>query len=1602
VDNFVLRYYDQNGDRVLPVDPGTGATLPAFWPLGADERALVRSVEMELTLRTLNEDPRHTATFAVEDNTVASYDTAGDPQTSVPDVTDGYRRRTFTARVSPRNLSANVCGKITLNANPGSATCGTTSSLTAVVTNQFGDPVVTPVTFSLDPTSGATLSASPVTTNAAGEAQTTLSYPGLAQAIRVSATASVDCRPTGPQMYTLQNSVAVGYGPGYADRIELTTLPPASPAPPVTDTCGGATWTFEAAGFDLCGNPAAQDPALPFQFEAVNGTIADDQLDTPTKTFTVAVGGASGVTTSELWLSSVAGLGVPSEIQVEGVAQTAPYNTALHTINLRPWPPGGIVPDPATWLDVLYPATSTGPYQNCADLLVATSDPFVVQDCADNPVSEILAGGGFGYDLVPTLTGPGTLAVVDNGGAGRTLEYSLDGCGTPPGSSVTVQAGLDLRDPGGAVLDHAGPKDIPVEGCANYTVTVVKNPTPCDLTGTVEITGCDMTGKSIEVWLSTPTGGAVASFSPPLTPRQEWVPYTFPNNSPLQLDVYVTKATVGDAIEVTAYYPDKASSFFSESATLNVDTHCSNLQLFADDLFAFADRIETGGPISCLGQVQKLYARVQDCQSASISPNKEVTVYLFADGALYDRERIDLVTDPSDPDYLISDPSAPLNGALPVRLDDGFDVPGNNILSYPAGKAIRLVADYRDPADAETCSETVDGLTSPASVCFFNALASGGNADLPPGLEVHWGDVVVEGTADLQAAAPAVAKRASPIGNQDPSLDVYVGLDAAGTGGYYLTTSGDTSGGAFRPFLATDDRGNYFQGVSNIGIRTLAPDLEYDALRSFARAQVAQRAYWYALSGPSACPDGPELSDFAGTGTACLGDVLTTVTAPLLFIDTFGAAGSPPTATGATIDAAPLSGAGALPAWTIGNLFTGDIPHRVIYIAGSVAFTTTGGGASLAVDSPPAADVHYNDNPAGSNPWSPTEADLPIEFDTTTSRTTINVPGVNIRAGLYLDGSATFAGSPVIFGSLVAERGVEYTSGSPEIWYDYDLRGASTTTCSQCGTRPVTGCGMTAAPNSIPFQNPFGDQTVTVGGLLGLLSGSSDDTAVASFDLTGQTTARVEARDVGTTTVRLRDSLQPACAVAVPVTVGCSPGLSAALTALTFGPSNNFTTLLGNDPLTWTVASGNAVSLSGANPAPAIRVNAARVGSADVSGAFLGTSCAGSLGFTVGCGVTASIVSGTPPGNVLYPGGAGITLQAAYASDGVDRWEEASPGTPGLTVTSSGTTATVSLGAGATNASATTVDVYDVSGCQASPGVGLIVCPLEIDAGTASLYVGETLSLSVTGDSGSGAAWSCTSSGGGSVSLSTSTGVGTDLTGLAAGTVTCRAADATYGACTAETTVTVRDCPTALTPTAGSVRETDPPSLTLTATGFPGDVTWTQASGDGGSVSIDAGTAPFWTALVGGTADGTVTVTATDPNLPTCPATAAVTVTPACVDLAIPNPPDGATYGTDAASASMVWEGVPDDLEGGDPLDNIDRLYFRAINASGTETYSHSEGASGYCGFGSDNCSANPGDVSGWADGVHTLEVRAETKAGHPCGVTSITRSVQITIDNTP
>ncbi|HSH68840.1 MAG TPA: hypothetical protein VK997_02900, partial [Deferrisomatales bacterium] len=154
------------------------------------------------------------------------------------------------------------------------------------------------------------------------------------------------------------------------------------------------------------------------------------------------------------------------------------------------------------------------------------------------------------------------------------------------------------------------------------------------------------------------------------------------------------------------------------------------------------------------------------------------------------------------------------------------------------------------------------------------------------------------------------------------------------------------------------------------------------------------------------------------------------------------------------------------------------------------------------------------------------------------------------------------------------------------------------------------------------------------------------------------------------------------------------------------------------------------------------------------------------------------------------------------------------------------------------------------------------------------------------------------------------------------------------------------------------------------------------------------------TATFTATTPGSVVITVTDPTgciselslWADCPWPTVTTVAP----------DDGDTYGSLTSNGtSLVWQADPDDHDAGGPTNNIARVEFFAWDQSWNLRYSFTDNQVQYCGFGTDACSANPGNISGWPDGTYHLLSTAYTLNRTGCGVAASSDQVDITVYNT-
>ncbi len=172
VDNFILSYYDKNLN-LLPRDannPNVDPTMPFNFSTSESQLNDIRRVDMELLVRSRNPDskPEYLSSGNYTANSVATYGGSSN-------YNDGYHRKTFTAKISPRNLSLSPWGSISLAASPSSVTCPTTSTtITAGLVDNQGQAMSGEVlTFTAN---GGSLSVASATTSTSGSAETSLSY----------------------------------------------------------------------------------------------------------------------------------------------------------------------------------------------------------------------------------------------------------------------------------------------------------------------------------------------------------------------------------------------------------------------------------------------------------------------------------------------------------------------------------------------------------------------------------------------------------------------------------------------------------------------------------------------------------------------------------------------------------------------------------------------------------------------------------------------------------------------------------------------------------------------------------------------------------------------------------------------------------------------------------------------------------------------------------------------------------------------------------------------------------------------------------------------------------------------------------------------------------------------------------------------------------------------------------------------------------------------------------------------------------------------------------------------------------------------------------
>lgn len=178
IENLIIRYYDKNNNPLpsgVAVDVVNGVSIPRppFNFIGKEaELNDIRRVDIEVVARTQNPNPKKI------DFPQGNY-VAGSIATIVGGSTyeDAFYRETFNANQAPRNLVMAPWGKMDVVASPVSVNCpDNTSTVTATLVDEAGDPASSGASIDFAASSGATMNPTTSFTNSFGEAISTVSY----------------------------------------------------------------------------------------------------------------------------------------------------------------------------------------------------------------------------------------------------------------------------------------------------------------------------------------------------------------------------------------------------------------------------------------------------------------------------------------------------------------------------------------------------------------------------------------------------------------------------------------------------------------------------------------------------------------------------------------------------------------------------------------------------------------------------------------------------------------------------------------------------------------------------------------------------------------------------------------------------------------------------------------------------------------------------------------------------------------------------------------------------------------------------------------------------------------------------------------------------------------------------------------------------------------------------------------------------------------------------------------------------------------------------------------------------------------------------------
>ncbi|MBI5016680.1 MAG: Ig-like domain-containing protein [Deltaproteobacteria bacterium] len=1310
VDNLVFRYFDQNGNPI-PRDAATGAAAPPPYVLTPEQRSQVRSIEVELALRTPSKDKAYKADFPVPDFTVATYTAGGTPQTGFTGFNDdGYRRRVFRTRITPRNLSANNCGNLLLYADDAQPRCPLSSTIRATVQNRYGQPVAgIPVNFTSD--AGSFTNAAP-TTDVNGEVTTTLQYTDVARTIAVSASAIISCAPGGPDKYTLVSSLPISFVPGDSRDVHLMRV---LPTPEILTCPAPEQWQAEATTFDACGNSVtpllglwlhAVDPISGAPFGTLDGA-AQVELAASPQVFTVKPPTAGPYTVSK------DGLGKFTQEVTFVLPKPAWFGSWLPLsageaepkATIKPWPPHEIF----HWTNT-FAAT---PFDDCSQS--AKADTFEVLDCLGNQVYQMEAGGPrvtASLRQGPLVTDPlapatwGSLSSTNNGPPGSSIDivtgavpplYNVTYT-TPQACSLSPQLSmpavlnpnlfLNFTAAPGAVDPSPDHRTLTLNRCTSCDI--VANPatmTECAGQTTITVSGCSLNGQTVELEV-TGSGSGNGKFASSGTSTAL---LTLTGNLPSTATDILRLGTAqdGDELTVRAYYPKKLGALWQcDPIKVRVSSECQKLEIFADaNLSKPVGNAQ--GYEDCLSRIQDLYFKVQDCQDPGVTTlRKAVTVYAIAqNGTWLDKETIDLVPHIQTANGAVTVWRSLHN--VTVVQSSGYHLDGDGALQYPPGYTIQILAEYKDVNDpTERASTLFQDLTAPVPmpvatkhrcqqlvtlavplpICFPNAITSGGGGSWNGNYQVHWGDVVIRGDADPASTPKRIEKLAgaaldgssySGSGNSDRFFDLYVGFsNAAGTaGGNLAGAAPDTS---LQPFR-TAGYGNYFQRISYNKITEMMATLDYDTMKQLARDR---GVYWYTLSNGTIRNPSKNL-------TADLETVLSLSNpgvpnayhdGKFIFVDIYGTVDPGPTTTGANVMLSPT------PTFALNGIYT----EGIIFVAGSLEYKSGGNGRNIAIQSPPSQETNINTNNVL------TEDDLPIRPLPSAAQLPITLTDINVNGGVYAKGTIQFSGSPKIFGAVTAEQGF-LGNGTPEIWYNYNLNVSdqNTALCVYC-------CTLDLTPGSATLR--IGDTTTLQAiGAAGQVQWVSENDPVASVSSSGVVTAKA----AGTARIKAVDQNNCPSWTTITVLSPCT-GFAVTPSSATVGfngtqtftaspvPAGSSIQWYSSDPAVASVlAVGSSTTATGlavpsattitvnAHDANGICPNASALLTVNPPSCTIGSVTVSPTSETVGQALVQASITGTARGSLTWSSTAPATVNPSGLVTGV------APGTATITATDS-------------------------------------------------------------------------------------------------------------------------------------------------------------------------------------------------------------------------------------------------------------------------------------------------------------------------------------------